>query len=172
MFEIPLNNPISYDISLVSVITADTPTPTLSPSPPPSNDSNDAMDGSGSDKCLLNYPGTACTSHLGICSGQMTINSYDSLYERSIPLFPILITSQDCKDKKDEVEEFLCRVAFQPCDSNSYIHLPNKTTCENIRDKICQREWESLQNITMNSSLLPNCSLLPDVSTPPTCGKL
>ena len=168
MFEIPLNNPISYDVSLVSVITADTPTPALSPSP--------LMDGSGSDKCLQKYTGAVCSSHLSICSGQMTINSHDSSPEDILKglfsSFQFLPISQDCKNEQDKVEDFLCRVAFQPCDNNSYIHLPNKTTCENIRNKTCPTGWGLLQRSPLYSNLLPNCNSLPDVSTPPTCGKL
>ena len=172
MFEIPLNNPISYDVSLVSVITADTPTPVLSPSPPPSSDSNDTMDGSGSDKCLLNYTGTVCTSYLRICSGQMTINRFDSSTESILEdLIPLTTASDMCKRERFKVEDFLCRVAFQPCDNNSYIHLPNRTTCEYIRGEICEVEWTLLQGDPKYSSLL-NCNLLPDVSTPPACGKL
>ena len=130
------------------------------------------MDSSGSDKCLLSYSGTACTSHLSICSGQKTINSFDSSTESFISLFPHLVTNPICKSEQSKIEDFLCRVAFQPCDDDNNIHLPNRTTCENIRDTICPIEWASLQNNTLYSSLLPNCNLLPDVSTPPMCGKL
>lgn len=158
-------------VSFVSVITATAPTSTPSPSQPPSNDNN-TMDSSGSDKCLLTYNGSACTSHL--CSGQNT-SLFDSLTESRlsglIEAFSSLVINQPCRSEQSKIEDFLCRVAFQPCDDDNNIHLPNRTTCESIRDTICPTEWGLLQN-TMYSSLLPNCNLLPDVSTPPMCGKL
>lgn len=175
MFQIPLNNTISYDLSFVSVITATTPTSTPSPSQPPSNDDN-TMDSSGSDKCLLTYNGTACTSHL--CSGQNTSlfdSSTESTLSDLIHFFPIIVTNQTCRSEQSKIEDFLCRVAFQPCDDDNNIHLPNRTTCESIRDTICRTEWASIQNnplYSAYSTLLPNCNLLPDVSTPPMCGKL
>ena len=78
---------------------------------------------------------------------------------------------QSCQDSQPLVEEFLCRVAFQPCDDKFVVHSPNQTTCKYIRDELCPQDWITLQNTQFAADLLPDCDLFSENSVSFTCGE-
>jgi hypothetical protein len=165
---LPVNPTESFCNKTSQSTIAPTPTSTTSTtevfaSPTPEESSGDT------DTCVLTYPGTTCAQSLTLCSdSQPAINTYDSDLDGSLTTASAFLISGTCGIMKSFVVEFLCHAAFQPCDDNDNIHLPNRTTCEYIRDTVCRSEWSLLAN-TQWASLLPDCSSLPITSTPPSC---
>ena len=138
--------------------------------PTPSDDSN------ATDQCTVSYSGSVCQSHLSLCAGSdIDIESFDQNLESSLSAASgFLVGGSSCGNNREMVLDFLCQSAFHPCDDDSVIHLPNRTTCEYIRDNICQVEWNFLNSFNNGqyAALLPNCSLLPVTSSTPSCGEL
>ena len=149
------------------------------PSPTIDNGEDNIDDkGSGEDStCKIVYPGEACSKYLNICpkSNEIIINSYDGSLETNIAflfsVFASLSVDQSCQDSQPLVEEFLCRVAFQPCDDKFVVHSPNQTTCKYIRDELCPQDWITLQNTQFAADLLPDCDLFSENSVSFTCGE-
>lgn len=140
----------------------------MSPTPTPSDSSGYYIN-----QCNISYPGSTCQSYLSICPGtDPDIELFDSSTESSIGLASgFLQPGSTCGNRRELVLQFLCQVAFHPCDDDDIIHLPNRTTCEYIRDTLCPTEWLFLQNSPSFAGLLPICSTLPAVSDTPSCSK-
>lgn len=115
----------------------------------------------------MKYEGTHCLNYLDSC----LVDSYDTNTDSYIGFvvegIGTLANDQSCVNSKELVVEFLCQSIFPRCDVNDFIHLPNKSHCEYIRDELCPNDWPLVQALTNDQ--LPNCSTLTVISTNPVC---
>lgn len=167
-----LVSPSSTTITSTSTTIITTPTPSSIPvssgsgAPPPT----------GQSECLFTYTQTICAQSLSLCPQSPSIitnNGFDSSYDstlNTLNTFLPALAGQTCLTSRNKVLELFCRVRYEPCDSNSIVHLPTQSDCLNIRDNVCRAEWTMLEG-TQFANLLPNCSQLPLVSPALTCGK-
>ena len=64
----------------------------------------------------------------------------------------------------EEAASFICLFAYRLCSSSGVYIQPTSTQCVELRDLLCQAEWETAD---MFGIALPNCNVLP--STPASC---
>ena len=57
---------------------------------------------------------------------------------------------------------FICLYLFPLCGENGTVYLPSSEQCNSISTDICKGEWVMAQEVI---SSLPNCALLPNVSS-------
>ena len=68
------------------------------------------------------------------------------------------LASDDCKS---EVVPFLCLHLFGLCSSSGDIIQPTSSQCKEIRDSLCQTEWDAALKMGFN---LPDCNDFPQES--------
>ena len=64
----------------------------------------------------------------------------------------------------EEAASFICLFAYRLCSSSGVYIQPTSSRCVELRDLLCQTDWETA---IMSGIALPNCSVLP--STPASC---
>lgn len=120
-----------------------------------------------SECAAIPYTGSVCSSHLQTCGSPITTH----LSNQNTELILGVVSNQismpgaepSCAQASGIVLEFLCRQFYKPCDDVKNVIQPNRSTCELLRDQLCQSTWIQYQQF------LPNCSDLEESVILPTC---
>ena len=69
---------------------------------------------------------------------------------------------------------FFCQYLLRPCDSNGTVYLPSSADCNVLRSQTCTTEWEATNVVlaALNREQLPECEMLPMISSSSCEGKL
>lgn len=79
-------------------------------------------------------------------------------------VFALDLLIQPSKECRCAVVPFLCVYFFGACGSGNDDYRPTSSQCRDVRDSVCQREWEEASALLDLQDLpqLPDCSTLPD----------
>ena len=140
--------------------------------------SNESSSGSGNQSnavCLTKYTGIHCLQPLQNClpgeknTSEIFISNLiddQSLLEDDIDsilyfLDLLIRPSDECRRR---VVPFLCLYTFGLCDEISVDYRPKATECSDIRDNICESEWQEANSLleSFDMPTLPDCSTFSD----------
>ena len=125
--------------------------------------------------CLTIYTGTQCLQHLQSClpgeqntSEIFISNRIDdqSLLEDDIDsiLYFLDLLIQPSDECRRRVVPFLCLYTFGLCDEYGVDYRPKVTECSDIRDNVCESEWQEANSALVSFGMppLPDCSTFSD----------
>ena len=140
--------------------------------------SNESTSGSGNQSnavCLTIYAGTKCLQPLQNClSGEQNTSEIiisnriddQSLLEDDIDsiLYFLDLLIQPSDECRRRVVPFLCLYTFGICDENGVDYRPKATECSDIRDNVCESEWQEANSalVSFGMPTLPDCSTFSD----------
>ena len=125
--------------------------------------------------CLTKYTGTHCLQSLHNClpgeqnTSEIFISNLiddQSLLEDGIEtlLFSLEFLIRPSDECRKRVVPFLCLYTFGICDENSVDYRPKATECSDIRDNVCESEWQEANSalVSFGMPTLPDCSTFSD----------
>ena len=122
--------------------------------------------------CLEKYTGIHCQQPLQTCSpgnpeifisnlvdNQVALGEDIDIFWDSLDL--LVRPSDECRRR---FVPFFCLYTFGLCDKNGADYRPTAAECSDIRDNVCESEWQEANSLLKSFSMppLPHCSTFSD----------